>query len=112
VECNATASFAIAHHFLQILVSKQLRGCIVFTSSVAGFIPTPFAASYAATKAFVSQLACSLHIEVKSLGIDVCAVHPSPVASNFYEKVRLLLFCIVGIEKLICVVRVLTIPFM
>ena len=100
VECNATASFAIAHHFLQILVSKQLRGCIVFTSSVAGFIPTPFAASYAATKAFVSQLACSLHIEVKSLGIDVCAVHPSPVASNFYEKVRLLLCCTVGIEQI------------
>ena len=74
VECNATASFAIAHFFLQKLVSEQLKGCIVFTSSVAGFIPTPFAASYAATKAFVSQLACSLHIEVQSLGIDVCAV--------------------------------------
>lgn len=87
VECNATASFAIAHFFLQKLVSEKLKGCIVFTSSVAGFIPTPFAASYAATKAFVSQLACSLHIEVQSLGIDVCAVHPSPVNSNFYEKV-------------------------
>ncbi|KAL7495588.1 hypothetical protein ACHAWT_009583 [Skeletonema menzelii] len=87
VECNATASFAIAHHFLAKLVANKQRGCIVFTSSVAGFIPTPFAANYAATKAFVSQLACSLHIEVQSLGIDVCAVHPSPVASNFYEKV-------------------------
>mmetsp|Transcript_3134 Transcript_3134/g.6924 ORF Transcript_3134/g.6924 Transcript_3134/m.6924 type:complete len:321 (+) Transcript_3134:135-1097(+) len=87
VECNATASFVIAHHFLQKLVENKQKGCIVFTSSVAGFIPTPFAASYAATKAFVSQLACSLHIEVQSLGIDVCAVHPSPVASNFYEKV-------------------------
>ena len=74
VECNATASFAIAHHFMAKLVSNKQRGCIVFTSSVAGFIPTPFAASYAATKAFVSQLACSLHIEVQSLGIDVCAV--------------------------------------
>jgi short-subunit dehydrogenase len=87
VECNATAAFAIAHLFLQRLVSNKQKGCIVFTSSVAGFIPTPFAASYAATKAFVSQLACSLHIEVQALGIDVCAVHPSPVASNFYEKV-------------------------
>ena len=87
IECNATAAFAIAHHFLQKLVTNKQKGCIVFTSSVAGFIPTPFAASYAATKAFVSQLACSLHIEVQSLGIDVCAVHPSPVASNFYEKV-------------------------
>ena len=74
VECNATAAFAIAHHFLQKLVTNKQKGCIVFTSSVAGFIPTPFAASYAATKAFVSQLACSLHIEVQSLGIDVCAV--------------------------------------
>ncbi len=88
VECNATASFAIAHHFLHRMVTNKQKGCIVFTSSVAGFIPTPFAASYAATKAFVSQLACSLHIEVQSKGIDVCAVHPSPVASNFYEKVR------------------------
>jgi len=87
VECNSTASFVIAHHFLQKMVSNKQRGCIVFTSSVAGFIPTPFAASYAATKSFVSQLACSLHIEVQALGIDVCAVHPSPVASNFYEKV-------------------------
>jgi len=74
VECNATASFVIAHHFLAKMVSNKQKGCIVFTSSVAGFIPTPFAASYAATKAFVSQLACSLHIEVQSLGIDVCAV--------------------------------------
>jgi len=87
VECNSTASFVIAHHFLQKLVTNKQKGCIIFTSSVAGFIPTPFAASYAATKAFVSQLACSLHIEVQALGIDVCAVHPSPVASNFYEKV-------------------------
>lgn len=36
-------------------------------------------------QAFCSQLACSLHIELQSLGIDVCAVHPSPVASNFYN---------------------------
>lgn len=26
-----------------------------------------------------------MHIELKSLGIDVCAIHPSPVASNFYN---------------------------
>ena len=87
VECNATASFAIAHHYLERMVSRGQTGCVVFTSSVAGFVPTPFAASYAATKAFVSQLACSLHIEVGGLGIDVCAVHPSPVSSNFYDKV-------------------------
>ena len=68
------------------MVRDKKRGCIVFTSSVAGFIPTPFSAMYASTKAFVSQLASCLHIELKPLGIDVCAIHPSPVASQFYSK--------------------------
>jgi short-subunit dehydrogenase len=86
VECNATASVNITHHFVSKLVSAKKKGCVVFTSSVAGFIPTPFSGMYGATKAFVSQLACSLHIELKSLGIDVCAVHPSPVSSNFYNN--------------------------
>jgi hypothetical protein len=87
MECNATAGVAITHHFVGKLVASKKRGCIVFTSSVAGYIPTPFAAMYASTKAFVSQFACCVGIEVANLGIDVCAVHPSPVASNFYDKV-------------------------
>ena len=86
MECNATACLNISHHFVSMMVAKKQTGCVVFTSSVAGFIPTPFAAMYASTKAFVSQLAACLHIEVKPLGIDVCAIHPSPVASNFYSK--------------------------
>jgi short-subunit dehydrogenase len=85
-ECNATSGIQIAHHFLQLLVSQKKPGCLVFTSSIAAAIPTPFAAMYASTKAFISQLAACLHIECKPLGIDVCAIHPSPVASNFYES--------------------------
>ena len=49
---------------------------------------------YGATKAFVSQLASCLHVELYNEGIDVCAIHPSPVKSNFYNdldhKVELL----------------------
>jgi short-subunit dehydrogenase len=86
MECNATAAMQITHHFVSILISNKAKGCVVFTSSAAGFIPTPFAASYGATKAFVSSLASCLHIELGPMGIDVCAVHPSPVASNFYDK--------------------------
>ena len=86
MECNATACVKISHYFLQKMVSQKRRGCVVFTSSVAGFIPTPFAVMYASTKAFVSQFAASLHIENKPLGIDVCAIHPSPVKSQFYSN--------------------------
>jgi short-subunit dehydrogenase len=37
-------------------------------------------------QAFISQFAASIAAETKARGIDVCAVHPSPVASNFYDK--------------------------
>lgn len=86
MECNSTACVKVTHHFVQRMLEKKLRGCIVFTSSVSGYIPNPFAVMYGATKAFVSQFAASLAIEVRSMGIDVIAVHPSPVASNFFDK--------------------------
>lgn len=86
MECNATSCVKITHHFLQKMLQKKLKGCFVFTSSVSGYIPNPFAVMYGATKSFVSQFAASLAIEVQSRGIDVLAVHPSPVASNFFDK--------------------------
>lgn len=40
IECNATSAVNLAHYFVKPLISKKKKGCIVFTSSVAGFIPT------------------------------------------------------------------------
>jgi len=85
LECNSTACVKITHHFLQLMLAKGLKGCFVFTSSVSGYIPNPFAVMYGATKAFVSEFAASLAIEVRNHGIDVVSVHPSPVASNFFS---------------------------
>lgn len=59
-----------------------LKGCFVYTSSAAACMPSPFAVTYASTKAFLSMFAISLAPEVKWMGIDVLAVHPSPVASR------------------------------
>ncbi len=86
LECNTTACVKITHHFLKLMLQKNIKGCFLFTSSVSGYIPNPFAVMYGATKAFVSQFAASLAIEVRANGIDVLAVHPSPVASNFFDK--------------------------
>ncbi|KAJ1417035.1 hypothetical protein B484DRAFT_454107 [Ochromonadaceae sp. CCMP2298] len=86
LECNSTACVKVTHHFLKKMVDKNIKGCFVFTSSVSGYIPNPFAVMYGATKAFVSQFAASLAIEVRNNGIDVIAVHPSPVASSFFDK--------------------------
>lgn len=86
MECNATACVKVTHHFLQLMLVKKIKGCFIFTSSVSGYIPNPFAVMYGATKAFVSQFAASLAVEVRANGIDVLAVHPSPVASNFFDN--------------------------
>jgi len=88
MECNATAAMAITHHFAANMVKKGLKGCIVFTSSASAYIPNPFAIVYGATKAFMSQFAASIAVELQCKGIDVCVVHPSPVASQFYAGVQ------------------------
>ena len=85
-ECNATSAMQISHLFVTRMLKANLRGCVVFTSSAAACQPTPFSALYGATKSYISVLAANMAIELKSRGIDVCAIHPSPVASNFYDK--------------------------
>ena len=85
VQCNAVAGVRITHHFLPLMYKSGKPGLIVFTSSAAAFIPSPFTSLYSATKSFVSRFATSLAAEAGPQGIDVCAVHPSPVRSNFLQ---------------------------
>ena len=42
MECNATAAARLTHHFVSRMVAAKLRGCVVFTSSAAAAIPSPF----------------------------------------------------------------------
>ena len=43
LECNATACVKVTHHFLKKMLEKKIKGCFIFTSSVSGYIPNPFA---------------------------------------------------------------------
>lgn len=91
--CNATAAVLITHHFLKSMANftpnhAGKRGLITFTSSSAGFLPTPISALYGATKCFLTTFACSIGAEVKEDGIDVLCIHPSPTQSNFYDNAR------------------------
>eukprot|EP00160_Parvularia_atlantis_P002840 Unigene12364_Nuclearia_a/m.37576 Unigene12364_Nuclearia_a/g.37576 ORF Unigene12364_Nuclearia_a/g.37576 Unigene12364_Nuclearia_a/m.37576 type:complete len:328 (-) Unigene12364_Nuclearia_a:74-1057(-) len=85
-EVNATAAVKLSHHFINKMLDRKQRGLIAFTSSSAGFIPTPLAAMYASTKAFLTTFAASISAEVKSFGIDVVVVHPSPISTRFYNN--------------------------
>jgi short-subunit dehydrogenase len=84
-ECNATAGVKITHHFANRMIEEGLRGLIAFTSSPAGRMPNPSTSLYGATKAFITEFAASIAPELRAEGIDVLVVHPSPIASNFYN---------------------------
>ena len=85
-DCNITSHVKITHEYVRRMQESSLRGCVVFTGSPAGFLPSPFSVMYGSTKAFVTEFASSLSCEVRSDGIDVSVVHPSPVGTRFYDK--------------------------
>ena len=55
-------------------------------SSLVGWQGTPWAAPYAATKAYVQALAEGMHVELKPSGVDVLASAPGPVHSGFASQ--------------------------
>lgn len=63
-------------------------GQVVLISSVAGQIATPYTATYAATKAFVSSLARSLRLELEEQGIAVTDMLVGRTDTEFNEKRR------------------------
>jgi len=66
--------------------AERGRGGLVLWSSLVGFQGTPFAATYAATKAFVQSLAEALHVELAPRGVDVIAAAPGPVHTEFAAR--------------------------
>ena len=54
--------------------------------SIVGFQGTPYAAHYAATKAYVQTLGEALHVELAPRGVDVVVSAPGPVHTGFAER--------------------------
>jgi short-subunit dehydrogenase len=82
---NCRALLELSWYFGQRF-AKRGRGGMVLMSSIVGFQGMPFAAHYAATKAYVQALAEALYVELAPLGIDVLAAAPGPTHSNFATR--------------------------
>ncbi|MEG1743530.1 MAG: SDR family NAD(P)-dependent oxidoreductase [Clostridia bacterium] len=59
---------------------------IINTCSIAAFAPTPRMTVYSATKAYVFAFSKGSRAELKQKGINVLAVCPSPMKTEFLEK--------------------------
>jgi len=75
VKLNTLMPARIVHR-----IGNQIKlrghGGILFVSSLAGNSPTPYQASYAATKAYLSSFGQALAFELATDGIDVSVVAP------------------------------------
>lgn len=85
IQLNCTSVVHLTKRAVQDMVARG-RGRILITSSVAGILPAPYMAVYAATKAFDRFFAEGLRGELKEYGITVTALEPGPVETNFFDR--------------------------
>lgn len=85
IDLNVTALVALTHGAVAAMRPRR-RGWILNVSSVAGFLPSPNAATYAATKAFVTSFSESLAGELGGDGIVLTALCPGLTRSEFHAR--------------------------
>jgi short-subunit dehydrogenase len=85
IDVNCRAVLALSLHFGRRFAGRGSGGMVLMSSLVA-FQGVPYAAHYAATKAYVQSLAEALHVELAPLGVDVVASAPGPIHSGFAAR--------------------------
>lgn len=85
VRLNCEAAVVLAGHFLPRMVQRG-RGGILHVASVAGYVPMPYMATYAATKAFLLSFSAALSEETRGTGVTVTALCPGPVRTGFQAR--------------------------
>lgn len=83
---NMNALTKLCHHLLPSLLTNG--GDIINISSLASSLPIPDFAVYAASKSYVLSLSEAIRMEVKAQGINVLAVCPGPVSTEFGQVAR------------------------
>ena len=85
VQLNVVALVRLCRAALPGMIERDAGG-IVNVSSVAGHQPTPYNATYGATKAFVTSFTHSLHEEARSTGVRVTVLCPGFTKTEFQER--------------------------
>ncbi|MGA8112135.1 MAG: SDR family oxidoreductase [Actinocatenispora sp.] len=84
VALDVAAVVDLSHAFLPDMTERR-RGGVINLSSTAAFQPAPNFAVYAAAKSFVLSFSQALWAECRPHGVEVLAVCPGPVETNFFD---------------------------
>ncbi len=87
LDVNVRAVVDLSGRLLPCL--KTRGGVIVTVASTAAFQPTPFLATYGATKAFVLHWSLALNEELRGTGLRTLAVCPGPTSTEFFRRAGL-----------------------
>lgn len=85
VDLNVRAVIDLSHRFLPDMIARGAGG-ILNVASVEGFMPAPYHATYAATKACMISLSRALAYEVMGTGVRICTVAPGPIETEIHAK--------------------------
>lgn len=85
IETNVVATLQLTQDVL-VQMKKRQQGRIIFISSLAGMIPTPFLSPYGLTKYAIESIVGALRKEIKSFGIFVSSVNPGGYDTGFNRK--------------------------
>jgi short-subunit dehydrogenase len=80
-------------HLAKLMVPDMVArrsGRVLVTASVAGTMPGPFYATYAASKAFALSFAEAIRHELKESGVTVTALMPGPTDTDFFRRASML----------------------
>lgn len=84
IQVNVTTVAALTQLYLPGMVARR-RGCIVNVASVGAVTPTPYMATYTASKAFVLAFSEAVAGEVSAAGVHVQALCPGAARTEFHE---------------------------
>ncbi|HZO95386.1 MAG TPA: SDR family NAD(P)-dependent oxidoreductase [Candidatus Baltobacteraceae bacterium] len=85
IDLNVTGAVHLAKRVVADMSARN-SGRILFTSSIAALMPSPFEAVYGATKSFLYSFSEALRNELKDTGITVTALLPGPTDTNFFHR--------------------------
>jgi len=85
VDVNVAAPNNLAKQLLPDMVDRG-QGRVLVTASVAGVMPGPWCATYAASKSFLLSWAEATRYELRDSGVTVTALMPGPTDTDFFGR--------------------------
>ena len=85
VDLNIGAVVDLTLRFLPGMIARK-HGGVLNIGSMMGFMPVPYEASYAASKAFLISFSKSLSYETMGTGVTVSVITPGAVATDLHTK--------------------------